>query len=102
MPNVHVRLYAGLHQLIGHRELEMQLPEGATVAQLCDRLGEQYPVVNELLPTLVCAIDEEYVEPSHALREGDDVALIPPVSGGRDAAAGRPRPTRYANDAEGG
>lgn len=82
MPNVHVRLFAGLHQLIGERELEMQLPDGATIAQLRDRLGERYPVVNALLPTLVCAIDEEYVEPSQTLHEGDHVALIPPVSGG--------------------
>lgn len=85
MPNVHVRLFAGLHQLIGERELEMRLPEGATIAQLCEALAEQYPVVIALLPTLVCAIDEEYVESSHPLREGDHVALIPPVSGGGDA-----------------
>ena len=82
MPNVSVRLFAGLHQLIGERELEMRLPEGATIAQLRDRLGQEYPVVEALLPTLVCAIDEEYVESSQLLREGDCVALIPPVSGG--------------------
>ncbi len=102
MITVSVRLYAGLHQLIGQRDLEMQLPEGATVVLLCDRLGEQYPVVNELLTTLVCAIDEEYVEPGHALRDGDHVALIPPVSGGRDAPAGAQRPAGPAPGTEGG
>lgn len=82
MITVSVRLFAGLRQLIGERELEMRLPEGATIALLRDRLGEQYPIVIALLPTLVCAIDEEYVESSQPLREGDHVALIPPVSGG--------------------
>lgn len=82
MITVSVRLFAGLHQLIGEREIEMQLPDGATIEQLRTTLGEQYPVVVALLPTLVCAIDEEYVEPSQVLHDGDHVALIPPVSGG--------------------
>lgn len=85
MITVHVRLFAGLHQLIGERAIEMRLPDGATIEQLRTALGEQYPVVVALLPTLVCAIDEEYVEPSQVLRDGDHVALIPPVSGGAPA-----------------
>ena len=82
MITVHVRLFAGLHQLVGERELEMQLPDGATIEHLRDKLGDLYPVVQAFLPTLVCAVDEEYVPPEHLLRDGDHVALIPPVSGG--------------------
>ena len=82
MITAHVRLFAGLHQLVGERELEMQLPDGATIEQLRDKLGDLYPVVQAFLPTLVCAVDEEYVPPEHLLRDGDHVALIPPVSGG--------------------
>ncbi len=100
MITVHVRLFAGLHQLIGEREIEMRLSAGATIEQLRTALGEQYPVVVALLPTLVCAIDEEYVEPSQVLRNGDHVALIPPVSGGAGAAPvaarGRGEPRPYA------
>src|SRR3990170_2188323 len=50
---VQVRLFAGLHDLLGQRQT-----------------------------TLVCAVDEEFVPLDYSLREGDDVALIPPVSGG--------------------
>ena len=82
MITAHVRLFAGLHQLVGERELEMQLPDGATIEQLRDKLGDLYPAVQAFLPTLVCAVDEEYVPPEHVLRDGDHVALIPPVSGG--------------------
>jgi molybdopterin converting factor subunit 1 len=82
MTTVHIRLFAGLHQLIGERELDMELPDGATVEQLRDRLGEQYPAVQAFLPTLVCAVAEEYVPSDHVLHDGDRVALIPPVSGG--------------------
>ena len=82
MTTVHVRLFAGLSQLVGERELEMRLPDGATVEQLRDTLGEQYPIVQAFLPTLVCAVGEEYVPGEHVLHDGDAVALIPPVSGG--------------------
>ncbi len=67
----------------------MILPEGATVAVLRETLGAQHPVVEALLPTLVCAIDEEYVDSSQVLRDGDRVALIPPVSGGAYAGHGQ-------------
>lgn len=82
MTNVTIRLYAGLKDLIGSRDIEMALPPGATVGELRTRLGQRYPIVEALLPTLVCAVDEEYVAPEHVLRDGDHVALIPPVSGG--------------------
>ena len=82
MTTVHVRLYAGLRDMIGSRDIVMELPAGATIGTLRDRLGEEYPIVQAFLPMLVCAVDEEYVPSEHVLREGDHVALIPPVSGG--------------------
>lgn len=82
MTNVSIRLYAGLRDLVGSRDIEMALPDGATVALLRSRVSQQYPAVAPLLPNVVCAVDEEYVSPEHVLRDGDHVALIPPVSGG--------------------
>jgi len=86
VPTVSVRLFAGLRQLVGERELRMTLPDGATVGALRERLAEDYPAVRAFLPTLVCAVGEEYVPPAHPLRDGDVVAVIPPVSGGADGA----------------
>jgi molybdopterin converting factor subunit 1 len=83
MPTVSVMLFAGLREIVGQREIDVTLPEGATVAALRARIGEEYPLAQAVLPVVVCAVDEEYVEPEHRLREGDRVALIPPVSGGR-------------------
>lgn len=85
---VHIRLFAGLHDLLGQRDLTLELDEGATVAHLQEQLGREYPVVTPFLSTLVCAVDEEYVPVEHPLRDGDDVALIPPVSGGSVAEEG--------------
>jgi molybdopterin synthase catalytic subunit len=82
MPVISVRLFAGLREMIGERDVDVELPEGATVGDLRARLGEEYPIVQAFLPTLVCAVDEEYVPSEHVLQSGDRVALIPPVSGG--------------------
>ena len=83
MPTVTVRLFAGLREMIGEREIRVSLADSATVTDLLARIGEDHPIVRPLLRTLVCAIDEEYVTGGHLLKEGDLVALIPPVSGGQ-------------------
>ena len=82
MPEIHVRLFAGLHDMVGKRDLVFDMPAGSTIGQLRDRLGLEYPAVQGMLSTLVCAVDEEYVPADHVLRDGDDVALIPPICGG--------------------
>ena len=81
---VSVRLFAGLHDLLGQRNVTLELPERATVADLRTQLSREYPVVTPFLTTLVCAVGDEYVTADYPLHEGDDVALIPPVSGGSD------------------
>ncbi len=81
---VNIHLFAGLHDLLGQRDVSLELSEGATVAELREQLAREYPIVTPFMSTLVAAVDEEYVTAEHPLRDGDDVALIPPVSGGDD------------------
>jgi molybdopterin converting factor subunit 1 len=82
VPEVEVRLFAGLRELIGSSSIRVDMPSGATVADLRARIGEQHPDVRPFLSAVVCAVDEEYVPSAHVLRDGERVALIPPVSGG--------------------
>jgi len=84
---VPVRLFAGLHDVVGRREVELELAEGASVADLRDELARRYPAVVPLMSTLVCAVNEEYVANDHRLSPEDEVALIPPVSGGARVAS---------------
>ncbi len=81
---VNIRLFAGLHELLGQRNVALELTDGATVADLRTRLAQDFPVVAPYLTTLVCAVDEEYAPSEHRLRDGDEVAIIPPVSGGAE------------------
>lgn len=82
MLTVRVLLFASLREAVGQREIEVSLADGATMETLRERVGEQYPAAQGVLRSVVCAVDEEYVRPGHQLRDGDRVALIPPVSGG--------------------
>ena len=81
---VSLRLFAGLHDLVGTKDIVMELPEGARIHDLKSRLADEYPIVQPLLKTLVFAIDDEYIPTDEELHDGAEVSLIPPVSGGAE------------------
>ncbi len=72
-----VRLFAMLRERAGTGEMALELPEGASVGDALGRLGD----LAEGLP-LVMAVNREYAPADHVLDPGDELALIPPVSGG--------------------
>ncbi len=74
---VRLVLFAGLRQAAGFRERTVELPEGATVADL---LATLEPALTQR--TFYVAVNEEYAHRDTPLKEGDEVALLPPVSGG--------------------
>jgi molybdopterin converting factor subunit 1 len=73
-----VKLFAGLRERAGTGERPLELPDGALASDVWPELGlgEEEPA------GLLYAVNREYAEPEHPLAEGDEVALIPPVSGG--------------------
>jgi molybdopterin synthase catalytic subunit len=87
---VNVRLFAGLFQAVGQREVVLDVDEGADVTALRLRFADVYPVAKPFLETLVIAVDEEYVPGEYVLSEGERVAMIPPVSGGSTASSQHP------------
>ena len=72
-----VRLFAGLREQAGTREKTVELPDGATAAEVWPQLG-----LGDEPPGLMLAVNRSYVERDTPLADGDEVALIPPVSGG--------------------
>jgi MoaE-MoaD fusion protein len=87
---VSVRLFAGLRERAGSAHVEVELPEPATVADLLAAM--------ELAPrSCVAAINREYAGPEARIAPGDEVALVPPVSGG-DGTVRRTRVTGEALD----
>lgn len=74
---VRVRLFAVLRERAGADELELELPDGSSVQDALDRVA---PLTDGL--SVVMAVNQEYADPQASLHPGDEVALIPPVSGG--------------------
>jgi molybdopterin converting factor subunit 1 len=82
---VSVRLFAGLRERAGGQHVEVELPEGAVVEDLLAAMGST--PVGRLEPgQCVVAINREYAPRTEPIREGDEIALIPPVSGGAGPA----------------
>jgi MoaE-MoaD fusion protein len=79
--HVRVRLFAGLRERAGAAELELELPEGAVVG---DALARMSALAHEV--PVVMAVNQEYADADAPLHAGDELALIPPVSGGSVSA----------------
>lgn len=77
-----VRLFAILRDRAGTGEFLMDLPDGATVASAAERLKESFPSVRDHAKHVAYAVNREYAGPETELRDGDELAVIPPVSGG--------------------
>lgn len=77
-----VRLFAALKDRLGRSEVSLELPATAQVADLLRAIAAHHPELAPLLPGVRVAVDQAFVGPDHALRAPQEVALLPPVSGG--------------------
>jgi molybdopterin converting factor subunit 1 len=85
---VHVRLFAMLRERAGREAVEVELPDGATVQDAVEAVGRQHGLSDTIsrMP-VVMAVNREYASADTTLSESDELALIPPVSGGDSAFA---------------
>jgi len=79
---VKVRLFARLGDIAGARETQVEMSEGLRAIDVYRLLCERYPGMGGLNGSLMYAVNAEYVDAETPLKEGDELALIPPVSGG--------------------
>jgi molybdopterin converting factor subunit 1 len=77
-----VRLFARARDLAGTDRLAVDLPGSAVVADLRRELAARAPGLAGLLPRCAVAVDAEFAQDDHALADGAEIALLPPVSGG--------------------
>jgi molybdopterin converting factor subunit 1 len=79
---VRVRLFAVLKDSLGRAELDLELPEGATVEDVWRHLVKEHPALAPRRRSLAAAVNRRYAAFDAPLAPGDEVAFIPPVSGG--------------------
>jgi len=79
---VTVRLFARLREIVGSGELQREVGDHATVADVWAELARDYPSVAPYVESMSCAVNAEYARMTAAVHDGDEVAFLPPVSGG--------------------
>lgn len=83
--NVRVLFFGWAHDLTGVSEDRVEVPEGGRLADLWSDCMRRFPRLAEMDGALVTAVNLQVAEPSQPLRDGDEVAFLPPVSGGAGA-----------------
>ena len=79
---VSVRLFARLRDIAGAAELTREVSTGATVATVWRGLVDEHPGLSAYERSISSAVNAEYARMSDAVADGDEVAFLPPVSGG--------------------
>jgi MoaE-MoaD fusion protein len=84
---VKVRLlyFAIVREVLGRSEETLTIENGQTLEQVISQLSNDHPSLQRLRPSLLFMVNEEYADPSTQLSDGDEIALIPPVSGGESS-----------------
>jgi molybdopterin converting factor subunit 1 len=79
---VTVRLFARLREIAGAPDVQLQLSDGATVRDAWNTLVQKHLDMTAFTSSVSCAVNEDYSRMTATLRDGDEVAFLPPVSGG--------------------
>ena len=88
---VRVLFFGMLKDMVGKPADEIDLPDGSAVSDVLKRYESQIPRLKESLPSLAMAVNQQYGGPDTKLKPNDEVALLPPVSGGAPESTGRQR-----------
>jgi len=79
---VRIRLFATYREIVGRGDAHWAGTEGATLGDLLADLLARYPGLAGHRGSMLLAVNHEFADPSTVLRDGDEIAILPPVSGG--------------------
>jgi MoaE-MoaD fusion protein len=82
---VRVLFFGVLKDLTGRASEAITLPDQATIADVIDHCARQFPSLKGALSSIAISVNQQYADSKHELRAGDEVGLLPPVSGGSAA-----------------
>ena len=79
---IRVQFYAQLRDLTGIHELELELPQGATVRELLENIYVQKPALRAHDKSILIGAGLEFIDRNYKLKPGEEVSIMPPVQGG--------------------
>jgi molybdopterin synthase catalytic subunit len=83
--NVDLRYFAAMREALGRSSERLSVPAGTTAGALLDRLVAEQPKLDRIRSVVMVMVNQSYAAADTVLKEGDEVAFIPPVSGGAPA-----------------
>jgi molybdopterin synthase catalytic subunit len=84
---IRVLLFGQLKDIIGRSEDSLELPPGTQLSAVLAQYAKEFPRVGSLAGSIACSVNQEYAQGAVVLHEGDEVALLPPVSGGMEVSS---------------
>ena len=79
---IRILFFGAVRDIVGCREDSLELPSGGRLGQVFDTYADRFPRLRDMASSLVLARNQEFADPSSVLADGDEVAFLPPVSGG--------------------
>ena len=79
---VRTLFFGMLKDIVGRDRDELDLPEGSAVSDILAHYDSHVPGLKAVLPSVALAVNQQYARPETKLNAGDEIALLPPVSGG--------------------
>ncbi|HJV44905.1 MAG TPA: molybdopterin converting factor subunit 1 [Bacillota bacterium] len=80
---IRVLLFAGMRELVGKDHILLPVEMGkATVQEIKQWIGDQFPQTKDILMKSMCAVNQNYAREDQVVTDQDEIAFIPPVSGG--------------------
>ena len=79
---VRLLFFAAIREIVGCEEMERDIAEGLSTGGLLDELVSEYPKLGPFAPVVQIAVNHEVVDLRHGIKPDDEVAFLPPVSGG--------------------
>ena len=79
--NIKIKFFSTLREFVGSPELLLET-QASTIGELWIQLEKKFPKLSPFSASRAMAVNHEYVQVDHKLKEGDEIAFFPPVSGG--------------------
>ena len=79
---IHVQFFSRLRDLAGKPEIDLEVPEGTTAADLLEIIYSSTPALRDWDKSILVAAGVEFVQRDYALKAGDQISVMPPVQGG--------------------
>jgi molybdopterin converting factor subunit 1 len=79
---IHVLFFGAVREIVGLKEDQLEVPDGAHLQSILENYGARFPRLREMAGSVVLALNQQFAPLSSVVADGDEVALLPPVSGG--------------------